>query len=404
MDNYLYDWEIPDPSDIAKASPEEDEIHYGLAYDLRTSLSRLKGGSKGKQCVHKNIKNWRCGDCGAFIANFRHFLDNGNSSVFFPIPYWNEIELPKDSCIYKAYSPKNSVELKEYMLFLLTASLNNKLPLDVHFLSFKLTKFLNTRDKLWQAHQVKSEQRILKFDSLFECGNLEEVNIIDPTHYLLKVRPDLNTFGTSQWFYFSVTNMEASSRVKFDIINFTKKNKLYRSGMRILIYSKQKRRRAGVGWYRGGEDITYKSNSYERKDERAHFFTLSFKYTFEYENDEVFFAYSLPYKYSDICQLIANTESELSQTKESIITTERKYLTAKDILYQRECYSRTTCGLPVYTILITSNSKDDIIPIEKRKAIIVSARIHAGETTGSYTFEGFWKFLFSISLFNIRWK
>lgn len=46
----------------------------------------------------------------------------------------------------------------------------------------------------------------LKFDSKFECGNLDKVVKISDTEYDLYMRVDSNTRGHNQWFYFSVAN------------------------------------------------------------------------------------------------------------------------------------------------------------------------------------------------------
>ena len=44
----------------------------------------------------------------------------------------------------------------------------------------------------------------LVFDSAFECDNLDRVIMVTETEYDLYMRPDTNTRGHHQWFYFKV--------------------------------------------------------------------------------------------------------------------------------------------------------------------------------------------------------
>ena len=51
------------------------------------------------------------------------------------------------------------------------------------------------------------------------------------------MRVDSNTRGHHQWFYFKVRNMKKTGTIKFNIVNFTKKNSLYMHGMRVNVKS-----------------------------------------------------------------------------------------------------------------------------------------------------------------------
>jgi hypothetical protein len=55
--------------------------------------------------------------------------------------------------------------------------------------------------------------------------------MISPNEYDLYMRPDTNSKGHHQWFYFKVTSKKALGPVKFNIINFTKHRSLYETGM-----------------------------------------------------------------------------------------------------------------------------------------------------------------------------
>lgn len=78
---------------------------------------------------------------------------------------------------------------------------------------------------------------ILEFDSSFESGNLDRVVMVTPNEYDLYMRPDTNTRGHHQWFYFKVTSKTNLGPVKFNIINFTKPSSLHELGMKICYCS-----------------------------------------------------------------------------------------------------------------------------------------------------------------------
>jgi cytosolic carboxypeptidase protein 2/3 len=91
--------------------------------------------------------------------------------------------------------------------------------------------------------------------------------------------------------------------VKFNIMNFTKPDSLFNYGMKISIYShKRAHEENGVGWYKGGDRISYYANGI-KKDIAYYskgYFTSSFDYKFLYDDDIVYFAYATPYTYCDL--------------------------------------------------------------------------------------------------------
>lgn len=54
------------------------------------------------------------------------------------------------------------------------------------------------------------------------------------------MRVDSNTKGHTAWFFFKVSNITAKQKIKFNIINYGKKNLLYVDGMKPYIYKKSK--------------------------------------------------------------------------------------------------------------------------------------------------------------------
>ena len=64
---------------------------------------------------------------------------------------------------------------------------------------------------------------------------------------------DSNTRGHHQWFYFSIENNKMIGKVRFNIVNFTKKASLYLQGQRICVMIDKDGK-----WFKGGENIQYR--------------------------------------------------------------------------------------------------------------------------------------------------
>lgn len=142
-----------------------------------------------------------------------------------------------------------------------------------------------------------TNQKIV-FDSTFESGNLDLV--MKPSekdnYYTCFIRPDTNSNGNLHWFYFSVSGGVNGQKITLNIANFTKYTSLFQQGLKPSIFSWQKFKSKGIGWHRGGEKLSYKKVVRRGRV----FFSLEFDYKFEYEEDIVWFATSIPYTYSTL--------------------------------------------------------------------------------------------------------
>jgi len=115
----------------------------------------------------------------------------------------------------------------------------------------------------------------LIFESRFESGNLRRAIQVYEFEYDLILKPDYNTRGYTQWYYFRIGNTRAGKTYRFNIINMMKPDSLYNHGMRPVAYSEIEAKRSGKGWYRGGADICYYQNSMKRKN-AGYYYTLTF--------------------------------------------------------------------------------------------------------------------------------
>lgn len=83
-----------------------------------------------------------------------------------------------------------------------------------------------------------------------------------------------------------------------------KSRSLYNKGMKVSIYSQQCNNKKDIGWFRGGDDITYYRNGLYKliKGTTRYLSTVSFTYTAEYNDDIIYFANSIPYTYTQLCK------------------------------------------------------------------------------------------------------
>lgn len=176
-------------------------------------------------------------------------------------------------------------------------------------------------------------------------------------------------------------------RVRFNIVNMQKKDSLYNYGMMPATYSENQS--LNEDWVHRGEDVCYYRNgattvkSGKRGDESKkkmllqYHYTLTFTYTFE-QPDTVYFAHTFPYTYSDL-QL-------------SLCKMEQKYRNS-GFFHQRtlcETLAGNSCD-----ILSISERSQGIIESKNKPAVILTARVHPGESNSSFMIQGFLDFITS---------
>lgn len=133
----------------------------------------------------------------------------------------------------------------------------------------------------------------INFFSRFENGNLKKAIRVSRTEYELHLSEDYNTNGHYHWFYFKTTStLPANTPVHFAIVNMLKRRSLYNAGLRPFAFSVKENK----GWRPAGENVVYTP----AENEGHH--SLKWSYTYQFENDEVYFAQFVPYTYSDLLQ------------------------------------------------------------------------------------------------------
>eukprot|EP00391_Amoebophrya_sp_Ameob2_P000675 CAMPEP_0179009986 /NCGR_PEP_ID=MMETSP0795-20121207/16561_1 /TAXON_ID=88552 /ORGANISM="Amoebophrya sp., Strain Ameob2" /LENGTH=993 /DNA_ID=CAMNT_0020705213 /DNA_START=120 /DNA_END=3100 /DNA_ORIENTATION=- len=241
---------------------------------------------------------------------------------------------------------------------------------------------LKMKDDATSATAMTPEQvqdTTLVFESRFESGNLRRVVQVSSVEYDLVLNPDYNTTSHAQWYYFRVTNMRRGTAYRFNIINLIKPTSLYNEGMRPVIYSMRNAKEKGQGWVRSGFNCAYYQNGISKR--RGVYYTLTFEMQFEHDFDEVYVAQCYPYTYTDL-------QFDLSE-----IETAAK----KSNCFRRRKLCETLAANACDLITITNFDADAKIPLRDRFGVVITARVHPGETSASWVMKGILEFLTSDS-------
>ena len=252
-------------------------------------------------------------------------------------------------------------------------------------------------DSFFESGNLQKAVRVTGRDSLLTGKSFEHMHEYDvpmdvDQEYDLTLRKDLNTSGNIQWYYFKVVaplpkdndDIAYPLRVRFNLVNMQKKDSLYNYGMKPTVYSTANKEQ---GWKHVGDDICYykngltvvkASNSGKGKKKKVlHQYSLSFTHTFM-EADSVYFAHCFPYTYTHLQEYL----HDLEQNERLASMMHRKLLCT------------TLVGNRCDLLIITERCKD-IEDNRSKPVVIVSARIHPGESNSSFMMHGFIDFLLS---------
>ena len=265
---------------------------------------------------------------------------------------------------------------------------------------------------------VPHDNITLVFNSKFESANLYKAVKITDYEYMLYLHSDTNTSDQNHWYYFSVKNPRKTS-INFKITNMLKKDLLYMSGMKPCVWSQKLFETCGIEWHRDGYNISYTENKDNNKELRfigsKKYFTLSFTYDFKFEDDIIYFAYAIPYTYTQLSLYLSDLKNRYSK------------------ILRINTLCKTLCGNICEMITITNSIKDYVSfeeeahewgissnsrklsklkvikkehqeknagvyranKHEKKKGIVLTARAHSGEPVSSYMLRGAIDFLVS---------
>ncbi|CAF1160127.1 unnamed protein product [Rotaria sp. Silwood1] len=215
-------------------------------------------------------------------------------------------------------------------------------------------------------YEGKPKKGHLIFDASFECGNLGRIDYVNDFEYDLFIRPDTCCPRFRCWFLFTVENVKADQRVIFHIVNFSKAKSLYRDGMTPLVKSTSRKR-----WQR----LPTRNVFYYRSPDHRKNYVMSFTFCFDREDDVYQFAYSFPYTYT-----------KLQNYLDSIDQRRLDYVQRRPLVYSVQKRRLD---------LLTVANPSLLVKGRRKKVVIVTARVHPGETPSSYVCQGFIEFIIS---------
>ncbi|CAD8200314.1 unnamed protein product [Paramecium pentaurelia] len=207
----------------------------------------------------------------------------------------------------------------------------------------------------------------IQFNSIFESGNLDLVTQVSEFEYNLYMRVDGNTQGHTSWYNFELNGMKKGEKIQLNICNFTKSHSLYERGMKPYIW-----RSTNQEWLQGGENVQYRTSQNNNN-------CLSFCIICNQDNELIKIAYCVPYTYSQLLEYCDNLQKNCNHVKCSIL-----------------CESLGGVQLPMFTFSKYKN--------KNKKCIIIQARIHPGESNGSWVMQGVMDYLSSQSAIKILEK
>ena len=224
----------------------------------------------------------------------------------------------------------------------------------------------------------------------FNCNNSVNININNNTleeieKYELFLHNDTNTSGYTQWFFFRVSNVKKGKTINLNIMNFLRKTTKYSNGIKIWVYSQKNFENNNIGWHHTTEEVKYYKNFLFKlaKGKKDYYYTLSFNYTFKFDNDEVFFANCLPFTYTDLNKdLNIYTKNE----NDKYVFFDRKRLCSTILGNEVEFFSINNSSLNNNSINIINNT-------DNKNGVVLIARQHPSETVGSWTIKGAIDFL-----------
>ncbi|XP_062404302.1 cytosolic carboxypeptidase 4 [Sardina pilchardus] len=226
----------------------------------------------------------------------------------------------------------------------------------------------------------------LRFFSKFECGNLRKAVHVRRYEYDLILNADANTSQHHQWFYFEVSGMEANVPYRFNIINGEKTNSQFNYGMQPALFSVREALEGRPCWLRTGTEICYYRNHFQpsgcQKD--SCLYTLTFTVTFRHEEDVCYLAYHYPYTYSAL-------QAHLQMLQRSV--------DPRKVFFRQQNLCNTLAGnsCPLVTITASPSSRTwkSLHQLRNRPCVVLTARVHPGESNASWVMKGSLEFLCS---------
>ncbi|XP_061101791.1 cytosolic carboxypeptidase 4-like isoform X2 [Conger conger] len=234
-------------------------------------------------------------------------------------------------------------------------------------------------------------QKVLEDIRRFLCPDdvIDRVvfDLEDPSYeYDLILNADVNCSHHLQWFYFEVSGMQANVSYRFNIINCEKANTQFNYGMQPVLFSVCEALLGQPHWLRVGSEICYFRNHFSPSDhlKGPSYYTLSFNVTFPHSDDVCYLAYHYPYTYSTLQTHLQMLERSVDPCK---------------VFFRQQSLCSSLGGNPCPLVTITacppSRSWSHLYQLRNRPYVVLTARVHPGESNASWVMKGTLEFLCS---------
>jgi len=217
-------------------------------------------------------------------------------------------------------------------------------------------------EKIIEEKEKSKPKGELIFDCDFESGNIGDIEQVDEFEFDVKIRCDSNSPKHRVWYFFRVRNMRENQKLVIHVSNYSKSKALFREGF-TPVWATHRRK-----WTPVNKEQMFYYRCPRHKKRHCFAFTFSFKTC-----EEHFFAFTFPYTYTFLQKWLHSIDM-------LNLSFFRKNLLCRTIKQRR---------LDLLTITNPENSHHD------KGAIVVSSRIHPGETPASYLCHGLVEFLIS---------
>jgi hypothetical protein len=161
--------------------------------------------------------------------------------------------------------------------------------------------------------------------------------------------------------------------IKFNIINCLKADTLFSKGLKVLYYLESKKK-----WFRNTKNNYYYQNTLSIEEKKLHTLTFSLDLNFDFEEENFFFSYCYPYTFSRLQNFLENIMNSSSILQRNVI--------------RHEIIGKSLAGNNLDMLIITKfdSAFEDIA---YRPCIILTSRVHPGESNSSYAIQGVIEFL-----------
>eukprot|EP00357_Protocruzia_adherens_P000565 CAMPEP_0115022640 /NCGR_PEP_ID=MMETSP0216-20121206/31702_1 /TAXON_ID=223996 /ORGANISM="Protocruzia adherens, Strain Boccale" /LENGTH=1017 /DNA_ID=CAMNT_0002395425 /DNA_START=142 /DNA_END=3195 /DNA_ORIENTATION=- len=231
-----------------------------------------------------------------------------------------------------------------------------------------------------------------EFRSDFDSGNCARVDRLGANSYGIWTAPDCvgtpNETPCRTWFYFSVNSVSQGETLTFCVKNINNQSKMLRDGLRPVYRSSPS--------MSDFERLPIPVTSWKACDGGLE---MVFKHTFTTESEEVFFAFCWPWSLDDNEKMLAEVMDKYKHDNEIYINRETLVL-SKD---KRPCELITLTSREGMEKGRERHFHKELFPHKEveerprnfgdRPSVVLSARVHPGETPASFLMNGAIKFL-----------